>query len=117
MAENLIRSMLKGTQHENMEEITWEELNAQEKRECLGSAAVDIDFTLFSSQCLHLLAEPFVNLLLSNVSGTVVMRPYVAVGTFAVPSIGLVSCLGVADSLGSSLFILVARINGYKGSY
>jgi hypothetical protein len=77
MAENLIRSMLKGTQHENMEEITWEELNAQEKRECLGSAAVDIDFTLFSSQCLHLLAEPFVNLLLSNVSGTVVMRPYI----------------------------------------
>ena len=94
MAEELFRHLLKGKQFENVEEVHFEELLPEDKKQLTQNLQMDIDFFLLAGTCKALFSEPFTNRILSNISGTYVNSPYVMRLQGCVYS----SCLIIADA-------------------
>lgn len=75
-AQELLRSVLRGSGNENTEDLDIKVLDNKEKRECLLNSSFDIDFCAFTGVAERLFDDPAVNRSLSNHLGTFVKRPY-----------------------------------------
>lgn len=76
-AQELLRSLLRSSNHETRDELTWSELDSLEKRTCLASSSFDIDFCAFSGLANDILNDKGISGWLSNLLGTFVKNPYI----------------------------------------
>jgi hypothetical protein len=75
-AREVLKSLLRTSVHESMEDLQWSDLSAQEKRTCMADGTFDVDFCAFSGLVEVLLSDQTLCGILSNLVGTFVKSPY-----------------------------------------
>lgn len=77
MAEEFFRTILKSQDFEATEDLSWESLDAAERRNIVENIAYDVDFCLVYGPCTTIMTDRTVAAIFSNLSGSFLRKPFI----------------------------------------